>query len=115
MATGERVRQILLVGALIATPFVANAQEGSGDPAAGRALAQRVCSSCHVVAPDEKSPRMFDIAPDFAAIANTPGMTQTALRAFMTTSHPKMPNLILSPDQLIDVSAYILSLKARRP
>ena len=37
-----------------------------------------------------------------------------ALRVFLTTSHPKMPNLILTPEQLADVIAYILSLRERR-
>jgi hypothetical protein len=37
-------------------------------------------------------------------------MTATALRVFLTTSHPKMPNLILTPDETADVIAYIVSL-----
>ena len=41
-------------------------------------------------------------------------MTATALRVFLTTSHPKMPNLILTSEQIADVSAYILSLRERR-
>jgi hypothetical protein len=56
---------------------------------------------------------MLDIAPDFRAIANTSGMTATALHAFLRTAHPKMPNLILTPEQSADVIAYILSLRDR--
>jgi hypothetical protein len=41
-------------------------------------------------------------------------MTATALRVLLTTSHPKMPNLILASQQIADVSAYILSLGERR-
>jgi hypothetical protein len=41
-------------------------------------------------------------------------MTATALPVFLTTSHSKMPNLILAPQQIADVSAYILSLRERR-
>ena len=37
------------------------------------------------------------------------------LRVFLTTSHPKMPNLILTPEEIADVSAYILSLRHRPP
>ena len=40
-------------------------------------------------------------------------MTATALRVFLTSSHPKMPNLILKPGQTADVIAYILSLRDR--
>jgi hypothetical protein len=52
------------------------------------------------------SDRLFDIS-------NTRGITATALRAFLTTSHPKMPNLILTPEETADVIAYILSLRER--
>jgi hypothetical protein len=41
-------------------------------------------------------------------------MTATALRVFLTTSHPKMPNLILTPEDTTDVIAYILSLREHR-
>ena len=114
MATGNLVAQILLAFALGAITFAADAQEGSGDPTAGHAFAQQVCSPCHAVTPGEKSPRLIDIAPGFQAVANTRGMTAMALRAFLTTSHPKMPNLILTPEQSADVIAYILSLQRQR-
>ena len=51
------------------------------------------------------------IGSAFRDVADTPGMTRTALRAFLLTSHPKMPNLILTPEQMDDVTAYILSLR----
>jgi hypothetical protein len=38
-------------------------------------------------------------------------MTATALHVFLTTWHPKMPNLILKPEEMRDVIAYILSLR----
>jgi hypothetical protein len=38
-------------------------------------------------------------------------MTATALRVFLISSHPKMPNLILKPQQTADVIAYIISLR----
>jgi hypothetical protein len=40
-------------------------------------------------------------------------MTATALHAFLTTSHPKMPNLILTPPETDDVIAYILGLRGK--
>ena len=47
----------------------------------------------------------------FEDIANTPGITETALFAWMTTSHPTMPNIVLEKKELTDVVSYILSLK----
>ena len=104
-------RAATLAGALAATGFSAAAQEG--DIAAGHSFAREACKICHVVGPEEEAPRTLDIAPAFRAVANTPGMTATALRVFLTTSHPKMPNLILKPGQTADVIAYILSLRDR--
>ena len=39
-------------------------------------------------------------------------MTATALRVFLTTSHPKVPNPIIMTGQMADVIAYILSLRS---
>jgi len=57
---------------------------------------------------------MIAIAPDFQTVANTPGITATALRPFLQTPHPKMPNLILTPEQSADAIAFLLSLRDRR-
>lgn len=81
--------------------------------AAGRAFAHEACVSRHIVEPTNVSPRVVAIGPNFQDIANTKGMTATALRV-LTTSHPKMPNLILTPDQITDVTDYILSLREHR-
>jgi len=62
---------------------------------------------------EERSPRLISVGPAFRDIANTPGITAIALRAFLTSSHPRMPNLILTPEETGDVIAYILSLRDR--
>ncbi len=113
MPSGNLKAAILPAVLLATIAFAANAQEGAANPQAGHVLAKRVCSPCHAVEPDPHAPRMFDIGPDFETVANTPGMTATALNAFLLTSHPKMPNLILSPEQSADVIAYILTLRIR--
>jgi mono/diheme cytochrome c family protein len=82
-----------------------------GDIRQGRRLALDICASCHAVHANESlSPDAA--APSFRAIAHTPGMTATALRVWLTAHpHHRMPNLILSGQQVRDVSAYILSLQ----
>jgi cytochrome c2 len=105
---------IMLAGILAASAFVANAQEASGNSEAGRVYAREICSPCHAVTAEQAAQRMIAIAPDFHTIANTPGMTATALRAFLQTPHPKMPNLIPTPEQSADVIAFLLSLRDRR-
>ena len=108
------MRIVMLASILAASTLPANAQEASGDSEAGRGYAREVCSPCHAVTAEQATQRMIAIAPDFQTIANTAGMTATALRAFLQTPHPKMPNLILSPEQSADVISFVLSLRDRR-
>jgi mono/diheme cytochrome c family protein len=109
LATGRVLRTTMLASALAAMAWNATAQDG--DVATGRAFAREACIPCHVVEPNNASPRVVVIGPNFQDIANTKGMTATALRVFLTTSHPTMPNLILTSEQIADVAAYILSLR----
>jgi mono/diheme cytochrome c family protein len=107
--------RIIGLAAAIAIVAVAPvvAQQSDGDVARGRAFALETCTPCHVVTSDQLSPRRFADAPSFEAIANTRGMTANALHVFLTTPHPTMPDLILSPDETDDVVSYILSLRRR--
>ena len=50
-------------------------------------------------------------APPFKDVAKTPGMTGTALRVWLSTSHPTMPNIIVEPTDMDNVIAFIVSLK----
>jgi cytochrome c len=76
----------------------------AGDPAAGRQLAEASCLSCHGSAAAPK-------ASAFATIAAMPSTTARSLGVFLRTSHPPMPNLVLSASQRDDVIAYIFSLR----
>lgn len=92
--------------------MVATSQaQGIGDVQQGRQLALDICASCHAVrAGQTQSP--LATAPSFEEIAHIPGMTAAGLAFWLTAqSHPTMPNLILSPQQVRDVSAYLLSLR----
>ena len=102
----------MTLAAVLATAAL-SAQAQDGDVAAGHAFAREFCNACHVVEAEQHAPRLIVIGPAFRDIANTRGITATALRVFLTTSHPKMPNLILTPEETADVIAYILSLRER--
>lgn len=106
----RRGREFVIAG--LATTITANAfAQASSNVAAGQALATRVCAQCHKVARNQPAtPR--SAAPDFAAIANMRSTTEMSLHAFLSSPHPTMPNLILSPEQQDDVIAFILSLRA---
>lgn len=82
-----------------------------GDRVLGLAYARRACASCHnVLGTDARSPNAK--APSFKAIAQTPGMTVTALTVWSRTTHATMPNLVIAPDDMDNLIAYILSLKS---
>jgi len=107
------MRIVMLAATLAAITYATNAQEVGGNSEVGRVYAREACSPCHAVTAEQRSQRTIAIAPDFQTIANTSGMTATALRAFLQTPHPKMPNLILSPEQSADVISFVLSLRDR--
>ncbi len=103
----QRARLIVLFAFLL--PLAAHAEE-PGDKLAGLGYARTNCTECHaVVAGSPWSPNVK--APTFEAVARTPGMTGRALAAWLQTSHPSMPNIILGKEDRDNVIAYILSLR----
>jgi mono/diheme cytochrome c family protein len=111
--TRTRWISLAALASLIAAPPAAGAQDVSAITR-GLYYANRSCASCHAVAAGQKrSPN--SAAPTFEAVANTPGMTAMALNVWLHTSHPTMPNLIINPDNIADLTAYIGSLKIRKP
>jgi mono/diheme cytochrome c family protein len=114
-ANGLRMPQPIRRATLVAFAATLSAHAQGGDIAAGHSFAREACSTCHVVdAQQQRPPWRIFIGPAFRNIANTRGTTATALRVFLTTSHPKMPNPIATPEQMADVIAYILSLRSDR-
>lgn len=112
MSTVSRLAATLLIG-MACSAEAAEAKtpaDGRGSPAAGLEYARKTCARCHAVGSGQRlspDPR----ARSFAAIASTPGMTATALNVWLHTSHPRMPNLIIDPKNIDDLSAYISTLK----
>ncbi len=106
----------LLILILLALPSPAPAAaDGPGNPTYGRQEAAELCGGCHRVARDgtPKPPAMADdtIAPDLTERARDPAITELALRSYLRTSHPVMPNIRLTEEQTDDIVAYLLSLK----
>jgi mono/diheme cytochrome c family protein len=106
------VMRPLLVGFIFAfaTTPAAFAAEDVGDPQAGFEYAKTYCSGCHGISA-EQSP--VPKATRFREVADRPGVTGTALRVWMETSHPTMPNIVVEKQDMLNVIAYILSLKGR--
>jgi mono/diheme cytochrome c family protein len=83
-----------------------------GSELAGSDYAKKVCAECHEVGPYQSFSPNPD-APSFKEIADTQGMSARALGVWLQTSHPTMPDLIIKPDDMDNVIAYILSLRAK--
>jgi mono/diheme cytochrome c family protein len=81
-----------------------------GDAEIGRAIAQRWCTSCHVVGPEAGG---SDVAPAFAAIATNPTRTPDYLRTWLADPHFSMPNPQLTRSEIDHLVAYIESLRPR--
>jgi mono/diheme cytochrome c family protein len=105
-----RVLKFLPPLALLLTGVPAVAVE-LGNAAAGLEYAQKVCADCHPVEPDTAT---LSQVPSFQEVADTTGMTPRALVVWLTTSHPNMPDIILAPDDMDNVVAYIMSLRTKK-
>jgi len=101
-----------LVAACFGMPAAAQNALVAGNARAGLELASRSCASCHVVAANQPVPPIPNYGPNFADIASRPGITAATLADFLSKAHSgiKMPYADLTPAQVADVSAYILSL-----
>jgi mono/diheme cytochrome c family protein len=95
---------IALATAAVMLPQVAAA----GDPEYGRRLAENWCSSCHTVAPDQRSTNR---GPPFARIAQSPEFSAERLSYLLLDPHPKMAKLALSQRAIDNIASYIKSLK----
>ena len=81
------------------------------DPVQGKALAEKLCTNCHLVnSAQQQQPANADV-PSFQEIANREDQTAGAITArIMLPKHP-MPQIPLTKAELADLAAYILTLR----
>ena len=110
-------KQTIATTLLVSIGFLTSAQTSSGtassaqtaDPSVGRHLAETVCSDCHQISATSP-PGRNPAAPSFVDISRMPSTSELAIKVFLRTPHPTMPNFILSPEEIDSITAYILSL-----
>jgi cytochrome c2 len=105
----RHVLGLLMMLMVLGTPGFAIAQE-VGDARKGLTFAKKYCTECHAVLRGQ-STSPAPKAATFETIAQTPGMTGTALAVWFRTPHPTMPNFIFAPADRDNLIAYILSLR----
>lgn len=112
-ARNFRIGRIVVPFLLLIAPRLAAAQD-AGDAVAGRQLAEKWCTTCHVVTTTQSQATSTG-APPFRTIAAHKAMTPMALRAFLQTPHHRMPDLHLTRNEIDDVAAYIYTLRQPEP
>lgn len=119
MVDAPRLLSSLAVAGVIASMVSAipvhAATDGPGSAGFGRRLTEEVCGECHRVSktPTAKPPPMQEdlAAPDLTERVRDPGFTEMALRSYLQTSHPVMPNIRLTKEETDDIVAYLMTLK----
>jgi len=81
----------------------------AGDPSHGVLLAERWCSSCHVVSSNQQ--RASGTAPSFKSIARRLPLNGNQLAQSLLVPHPQMPDRGLSSKEAEDIAAYLRSLE----
>lgn len=98
---------VVLAGLLTLAGETVYADEAR-ERAAGAAVAEELCSGCHIVAEGQTGP-VPDGVPPFPVIANRPGRTHGYLQAYLADPTPPMPHVPLSKRDVDSVIAYIRS------
>ena len=116
MTAGVRARwtftfvlAILLV--LIAIRAAALAQDPRPVPEAGRGLelSQKFCAGCHLI--DGSSTPVPAGLPSLRAIANRSGQTGQRIHDVLIQPHAPMPDMRLSINEIMDIIAYLDTLR----
>lgn len=107
------ISALFALGACVSTsPSLDPQGDEVGNPARGLAYARDICAACHAVERgDLHSPNAM--APPFQRVADTPGLTRLAFIAWMRSSHPNMPDFVVSDEGIDDLHAYIGSIASR--
>jgi mono/diheme cytochrome c family protein len=113
------VLSVMLIGCA-STSATAEESSAPGSVAAGRQLALRVCTGCHIVSSDQPFAPVIDRMPPppgFDAIANKPNTTAASLRRFLSSlpavpAPGRMADPYLSRDERESIIAFIMSLRA---
>lgn len=108
----SQIRSIACGAVLLQTLVAFPAHAFVADAARGQVIANRWCAACHLVSPDQTT-ASSDV-PSFASIARKKKLTAAELATFLSFSHPKMPDMSLTRNEIADIVAYIRSLDQKK-
>ena len=112
---------IAAAAAWTAAPINAQVKPAGRDAVAGREMALIACTGCHVVTPDQPFKPIYpgpQFPPDFSDVANRPSVTVASLQKHLESlaavpENSHMPKPVLSPSEIRDVIALIISLRTK--
>ena len=102
----------LIVTMLLLWPGLAAAAPvpGQPNPAAGKALAEKLCTNCHLIGSAQQEHAQADV-PSFHEIAGRQEQTAGAIIAQIILPKHPMPQIPLTKEELADLAAYMISLR----
>ena len=77
---------------------------------AGRTIAEKLCSSCHLT-PDSPTKPIIVGIPSLSALANKPEQTPVTIALRLISPPHPMPDMQLTRDEIADVIAYLATLR----
>ena len=84
-----------------------------GEPQNGLKLARTLCATCHLIGEPPNSATAADV-PSFLSIADRPNQSTERLSNWLIEPHAPMPNLHLTRTEILDLGAYILTLRTAK-
>ena len=102
---------VLLAVAWLALPGSGRAQQRpQPSPDKGREIAERFCKGCHLIEDRADAPLPAGV-PTFRGIANRPGQTGQHIMNVLIKPHAPMPDIHLSNEELLNIVAYLETLR----
>ena len=85
-------------------------KEPTPDAGRGKIIAERLCTSCHLLSPT-MTPTVPVGIPTFDEMANKPNQTASNIRANLITPHAPMPNMSLTRLEIEDIIRFLDQLR----
>ncbi len=107
----QRTAGTLVLAAYTNTAFSQTPSQGYIPQAtAGRVIAEKFCSTCHLT-PDAAAKPVTVGIPSLSALANKPEQTPEAIALRLINPPHPMPDMQLTRDEIADVIAYLATLR----